>query len=133
MLYCAMPCTAPQPKLHKRLTHDEWTSVVELYELGYQNQRQLAANFGVSGAAISKGLKRRGAIKGKRVEETLVELKQELARKWRAKREAEEAATKALNEHTAAIATLTDMLLAADRDGTLADLGPLFEELHRTL
>lgn len=128
--------SSPHSPAHaKRLSPAEWFVIVDLYELGDANQRQLAERFGVSSAAIHKGLKKRGATKGCRVEEhtKLIRLKQELAIRWRAKRAAKAAAFERMNERTAFVAALTDMLLRADDNGTLDQLGPLFSDLRYKL
>ncbi len=117
----------------RRLTHSQWASAVQVYELGYKNQRQLAEQFGISTAGMHKGLKKRGAVKGCRVEETLVELKLQLARRRLARLEAESAALERMEQRTAMIGGLVKMLIRADRDGTLADLNPLLEEVRRAL
>jgi transposase-like protein len=135
VLYCGMSKKAHLPVPVRRLSPDQWASIVDLYELGQKNQRQLAELFGVSATAIHKGLKKRGAVKGSRVQEdpTLINLKRELAARWRAKRAAEAAAFERMNERTALIAALTKMLLRADRDGTLTQLDPLFRQLRSAL
>jgi DNA-binding MarR family transcriptional regulator len=119
----------------RRLSPAEWASIVDLYELGQKNQRQLAEHFGVSGAAIHKGLKKRGAIKGCRVQDNLalIDLNKELDARWRAKRAADDAAFERMNERTALIAALTEMLLDADRKGTLTRLDSSFRNLRRVL
>ncbi|NTZ42140.1 MarR family transcriptional regulator [Altererythrobacter sp. SALINAS58] len=125
----------PSPSRAGRLSQTDWSTIVDLYEFGDKNQRQLAQHFGVSSSAIQKGLKKRGAIKGRRVGEhpALIHLKRELNLKWRAKRAAEAAAFERMNERTAFVAALTEMLLRADDNGTLDQLGPLFSDLRRGL
>lgn len=59
---------------YRRITPGEWAYAVDQYELGYQSGRSIAHELGVSKQAISRGLIRRGAIKGARAHETLKEL-----------------------------------------------------------
>ncbi|WP_152980322.1 hypothetical protein [Tsuneonella troitsensis] len=135
VLYCEMINAPHSPSRTRRLTPTEWSTIVDLYEFGDTNQRQLAERFGVTSAAIQKGLKKRGAIKGRRVGEhpALIHLKRELRVRWRAKQAAEAASFERMNERTAFVAALTEMLLRADSSGTLDQLPPLFSELRRGL
>ncbi|MCH8615906.1 helix-turn-helix domain-containing protein [Sphingomonas sp. SM33] len=72
------------PKKHRNLiTEKKWLKAVDAYELGHRNGSQLARELGVSPATVSRELKRRGALKGRRVAETLVELEVSLTTKAR--------------------------------------------------
>jgi hypothetical protein len=53
----------------KVLTPAEWAEVVTLWELGKVTLVDLSAKFGISPAGLSKGLKKRGAVKGSRAKE----------------------------------------------------------------
>jgi hypothetical protein len=59
----------PDKESH-RLTEAQWVEVVDLWERGEVRLDDLSARFGISAPALSKGLKRRGAVKGKRAGET---------------------------------------------------------------
>jgi hypothetical protein len=50
----------------KRLTSAQWAEVVTKWELGTHTGAALAAEYGISERAIRKGLKDRGAVRGKR-------------------------------------------------------------------
>jgi DNA-binding transcriptional regulator LsrR (DeoR family) len=119
----------------KRLSHRQWASIVDLYELGEKNQRELAELFGVSTAAIHMGLKKRGAVKGCRVMENprLLHLERQLDAKARSKRAADDAAFERMNERTQMIGALIEMLLEADRHDRLAELGPALRDLRRAM
>lgn len=128
-----MPKNTSSSPRQGRLSTAQWDSAVELYELGHKHQRGLANQFGISLTAMHKGLKKRGAVKACRVEETLVELKQELARKQLVRQETERVAWERMEQRTAMIGALIEQLLEADRAGTLADLNSLLEEIQRAL
>ena len=66
-----------------RLTAAQWASAVALFELGYAHCATLAADFGISRQAMSKGLQRRGAQKASRVSETVAMLHQEFDKRDR--------------------------------------------------
>ena len=69
-----MTKTADPSLLNRRLTPSEWAYAVDQYELGYQSGRSIAHELGVSKQAMSRGLIKRGAIKGSRAHETVREL-----------------------------------------------------------
>lgn len=56
-------------KITKRLTPSEWAQVVTLWELGRATLSELSRLFGISVAALRKGLKNRGAVRGIRAHE----------------------------------------------------------------
>jgi len=64
--------TAPEEK--RRLTPAEWAEIVTVWELGKVTLDDLNKQFGISVAAISKGLKSRGATKGSRSHEIAAEV-----------------------------------------------------------
>ena len=127
--------TRAHPTAAKRLSHRQWASIVDLYELGEKNQGELAAQFGVSANAVHMGLKKRGAVKGCRVRENprLLELERQLDVKARSKAAAHAAAFERMNERTEMIGALIEMLLEADRHDRLAELGPVLRDLRRAL
>lgn len=48
----------------KRLKESDWIVIVSLWERGETTLSELALKFGISAAALSQGLKRRGAVRG---------------------------------------------------------------------
>lgn len=75
----------PDHLIH-RLTPSEWAYAVEQYELGYQSGTSIARELGVSKQAMSRGLIKRGAIKGARAYETVRELNKVLDERDRIER-----------------------------------------------
>ena len=75
-------------RLNRRLTPSEWAYAVDQYELGYQSGRSIAHGLGISKQAMSRGLIKRGAIKGARAHETVRELNKILDERDRLKRQA---------------------------------------------
>ncbi len=73
-------------RLNRRLTPSEWAYAVDQYELGYQSGISIARALGVSKQAMSRGLIKRGAIKGARAHETVRELNKMLDERDRVKR-----------------------------------------------
>jgi hypothetical protein len=63
----AAPAATTAPKKH--LTPQEWEQIVILWESGTVTQQDLSDRFGISKPAISEGLNRRGASKGRRSKE----------------------------------------------------------------
>lgn len=58
------PTEKTEEKDTRKLTEAEWVEIVELWELGEVKLEDLSERFGISAPAISKGLKKRGAVKG---------------------------------------------------------------------
>ena len=125
------------PARQKRLSLSEWQSAVDLYELGHLNVRQLSEKFGVSKQAISKGLSKRGAIRGRRVAETLIEYEAYLDEKQRRRleldRETWDRAMARVNSQLVMIDALMELVFEADRNGNLADLKPVVAQFRRAL
>lgn len=63
---------------HNHLSPAAWAAIVEAYELGLANIRELAVLHSVSRQAIWNGLTKRGAVKGRRVAEAIDPLVQQL-------------------------------------------------------
>lgn len=66
--------STPGTNSGKRLSATDWATIVTLAERGEKNLRELAEQFGVSIAAISKGLKSRGITMGSRLDEVMGEV-----------------------------------------------------------
>ena len=99
-------------KKHRNfVTEKEWLKAVDAYELGRRNGSQLARELGVSPTTVSRELKRRGALKGRRVAETLVELEVSLNTKARQRaRERSSKETAALERVALINAMIEDMV-----------------------
>lgn len=81
-----MTKTADPSRLNRRLTPSEWAYAVDQYELGYQSGVSIARELGVSKQAMSRGLIKRGAMKGARTHATVIELNKMLDERDRIKR-----------------------------------------------
>jgi len=102
----------------------QWDHAADLFELGFKNGCQLADDLGVSPSTVRRAMERRGARKGSRAHETVVELEAFLDRKQR-----RAAHMRAVAEHSVAarraagvvaVGRMIDAILAAD---SLGDLG----------
>lgn len=104
-----------------------WDEAAESYELGLVSQRQIAAKLGVSPATVSRELKRRGATKGSRVQESVADLVAYLDRKQRRvahmRAAAEHRAAQRRADTFAVLDAMMEAIMAADGVGdlTLAD------------
>ena len=109
------------------VTPEQWDQATDFFELGFRNGRQLAAELGVSPQTVMREMKKRGAKKGSRVNQTVVQLEAFLNRKRQ-----REARMRAAAEYTAAprraaglaaIDRMVKALTEADRRGdiTLAE------------
>ena len=114
-----------------RLGKKDWAAIVKAYELGLGNGAQLARKYRVSRQAISAGLKKRAAVKGRRIAETLAPLHKELDRMALERREERCARLRAGKLQMAQIDAMMQMLFAADREGNLASLGAEMRSLAR--
>jgi IS30 family transposase len=107
--------------LRKSITKEQWDEAGASYELGYSNGAQIARTLGVSAATVSREFKRRGCVKGCRIDEYVADLEARLdaeAREKALRREAEAAARAAAIN--ALVSDLMDALVAADKAGELA-------------
>lgn len=73
-------------RLYRHLTPNEWAYAVDQYELEFQSGASIARELGVSKQAMSRGLIKRGAVKGMRAHETVRELNKILDERDRIKR-----------------------------------------------
>lgn len=121
----------------KQITNSVWDKYADLYELGMMSAKEIARELGVSPATVSRHLKIRGCIKGSRVKETVADLEAFLERKrTRAYRieKAQEANRQKNREKTDQfVELLVNTIIAADRAGKLAELGPTIKKINRSL
>lgn len=104
----------------KRLTATEWATIVTLAERGEKNLRELAEQFGVSKAAISKGLKARGITIGSRSDEVAGEV-DDVARAERERKV--KAANLAVEQYAKYNDALVKILMKRVVDGSQQPLG----------
>lgn len=125
------------PRSKRRITEKRWCEAVDAFELGTHNGSQIARQLGVSASAVSRQFRKRGARKGCRVSETVVEFEAELAAK--AKRRAqhqsfrEAAAWQRMAEINAMVHDMVESLLAAGETGDLLMPAAKVTELRQAL
>lgn len=124
-------------KNQKPITEGQWLTAADAYELGTKHASQIAQELGVSPATVSRQFKRRRCVKARRVAEIVAAIEAELDAKDRIRarqRQAEEAAvaarSAALDE---LIGGMVRSLIAADRAGNLAAVGPAMEKTRKSL
>ena len=124
-------------RTRKPITEPQWQAAVDAYELGTQHASRIARDLGVSTSTVSREFKRRGCVKGSRVEETVAELKAALDAKGRRlarqREAAEAAAAKRRAEIDELLGGMMKALIAAERAGNLAAAGPAIEQIGRSL
>jgi hypothetical protein len=115
------------------VTAERWEQAVDAFELGLQHAYEIAADVGVSPQTVMREMKRRGAVKGSRVNESIEDLVVRLDRKAKAaalmglsdsqrRRRVAEANGKAVGDMIAA-------LLDADRQGDMSMASPLIDRV----
>ena len=119
------------------ISEQTWNEQAALYELGFKHGNQIARELGVSPQTVSRQMKRRGVVKGSRVNETIQDLKAALDRKARCaalmelsdsrcRRTVVEANLEAMGQMVAA-------LLEADRQGDLTLAAPMVDRMASML
>lgn len=117
----------------KAITEAVWEEQVALFELGFKHGTDIAAELGVTPSSVSRQMRRRGAVKGSRANETVAELEAAL------KRKAHNAALVELSDsqrkrkvaeaNIAAMGRMVVMLLEADRRGDLVMMAPVIARI----
>lgn len=114
-----------------------WDEQAMLYALGFKHGNQIAMEFGVSPQTVSREMKKRGAIKGSRVDEVLMGLKVQLDLKARRRTlmdlmdsQHRVAASRALMDR---VGHMVAALLEADRQGDLSLAAPAIADLEHML
>ena len=119
------------------ISEQTWNEQAALYELGFKHGNQIARELGVSPQTVSRRMKRRGVVKGSRVNETIQDLEAALDRKARCaalmdlsdsqrRRRVVEANMEAVGQMVAA-------LLEADRQGDLSMAAPVIDSMGSML
>lgn len=114
-----------------------WKEQEALYELGFKHGSQIARDLGLSPATVCRHMKRRGARKGCRVNETIKDLEMALDRKARCaalmeltdsqrRRQVHKANAETMGQVIAA-------LLEADRKGDLTLAAPVIDRVGSML
>lgn len=119
------------------VTDGQWDNAADLYELGMKTAKDIAFDFGVHPTTVSRRLKAMGCVKGSRASETVVDLEAFLKRKAQRRdrmRQAQQRSHAARQKETEkAIGRLVGVLIAADKAGRLAELGPAMERMRRSV
>lgn len=112
---------------------DVWDRQADLYELGEKHGNEIAMELGVSPQTVSREMKKRGAVKGSRVAETVCELEAFLDEKAERAALMEKArAAQAQHKRAAAeqvIDSMINAVIAADMAG---DMCLASERIERT-
>jgi len=119
------------------ISDDVWDEQADILELGLKHANQIARELGVSPQTVSRQMKRRGAVKGSRVNASIEDLVIALDRRTRCaallelsdsqrRQEVVEANAKAIGYMVAA-------LLEADRRGDLKLAAPVIDSLGAAL
>ena len=69
------------------ISEQTWNEQAALYELGFKHGNQIARELGVSPQTVSRQMKRRGAVKGSRVSESVQGLEAALDQLGRTQRQ----------------------------------------------
>tara|TARA_B100002049_G_C16040816_1_gene358847 strand:+ start:797 stop:1198 length:402 start_codon:yes stop_codon:yes gene_type:complete len=120
-----------------KMAEKTWDEQAALYEFGFKHGNQIARELGVSPQTVSRQMKRRGAVKGSRVNETIQDLEARLDRKARSaalmhlsdsqrRRKVAEANLQAVGHMVAA-------LIEADRQGDLTLATPVIDRMGSML
>lgn len=115
----------------------EWTKQVEVFERGLKHANAIARELGVSPQTVSREMKDRGAVKGSRVGEYIIELNEKLdgeARdraKLKAEKEKIEFARwlQISQSYTNRLDGMLDALMVADEAGDLALARPVVDHV----
>ena len=113
------------------------SDTADAFELGLRHAIDIARNLGVPHSTVSREMKRRGCIKGRRSGQTVKELEVFLARQAQrrvlSRREQQEAATQARAATDALIDRMMRTIIAADNAGDLSKAAPRVEKIRKTL
>lgn len=116
-----------------KISEQTWDEQADLYEIGFKHANQITRELGISPQTVSRQMKRRGAVKGSRVNETIQDLEARLDRKARCaalmhlsdsqrRRKVAEANMQVVGHMVAA-------LIEADRQGDLTLATPVIDRM----
>lgn len=119
------------------ISDETWDEQAALYELGFKHGAQIARELGVSPQTVFRQMKRRGAVKGSRVNESIQDLEERLDRKARCaalmKLSDSQRRRKVVEANMEAVGQMVAALLEADRQGDLALAAPAIDRMASTL
>jgi hypothetical protein len=116
-----------------KVSPEQWDYATDLFELGIRNGRELALDLRVSPQTVSREMRMRGAKKGSRSAETVVDLDDWLDRKQRRAASMQTAAEHSVAQRrAAALAALNGMLKAILMADCLGDITLADETIQRT-
>lgn len=119
------------------ISEQTWNEQAALYELGFKHGNQIARELGVSPQTVSRQMKRRGAVKGSRVSESVQGLEAALDRKARCAALMElsdsQRRRKVVEANLEAVGQMVAALLEADRQGDLTLAAPAIDRMASTL
>lgn len=118
------------------ISEQTWDEQAALYELGFKHGNQIARELGVSQQTVSRQMKRRGAVKGSRVNETIQDLEARLDRKARCAALMElsdsQRRRRVVEANLEAVGKMVTALLEADRQGDLTLAAPAIDRMAST-
>ncbi len=119
------------------ISEQTWDGQAALYELGFKHATQIYRELGVSPQIVSRQMKRRGAVKGSRVSESIQDLEAAVYRRARC------AVLMALSDsqrrrrvvkaNLDAVGQMVAELLEADRRGKLSMAAPVIDSVGSML
>lgn len=119
------------------ISEQTWNAQAALYELGFKHGNQIARELGVSPQTVSRQMKRRGVVKGSRVNETIKDLEAALDRKARCAALMElsdsQRRRRVVEANLEAVGQMVDALLEADQQGDLTLAAPVIDRMASTL
>lgn len=114
-----------------------WDQEVAYYELGLKHANQIARELGVSPQTVSRHMKRRGAVKGSRVQESIQELFYALDRKARAAALVDltdsQRRRKVAEENMKSVGLMVEALFEANRLGDLSLAAPAINRVSAAI
>ncbi len=118
------------------ISEQTWNEQAALYELGFKHGNQIARELGVSPQTVSRQMKRRGVVKGSRVNETIQDLEAALDRKARCAALMDlsdsQRRRKVVEANLEAVGKMVAALLEADRQGNLTLAAPVIDRMAST-
>ncbi|MAM55913.1 MAG: hypothetical protein CMN25_01085 [Salinicola sp.] len=118
------------------ISEQTWNEQAALYELGFKHGNQIARELGVSPQTVSRQMKRRGVVKGSRVNETIQDLEAALDRKARCAALMDlsdsQRRRKVVEANLEAVGKMVAALLEADRQENLTLAAPVIDRMAST-
>lgn len=119
------------------ISEKTWDEQAALYEFGFKHANQIARELGVSPQTVSRQMKRRGALKGSRVNETVRDLEARLERKARCAAlmhlSDSQRRRKVAEANMQAAGLMVAALIEADRQGDVSLAMPVIEHMASML